>query len=118
MADKVRVSFDLTIGAERVRASVDVPAAPVPARPLLPFFQGTAHQVIDSAVREARKRGETVSCRAGCGACCRQIVPVSEIEAHHLKELVDAMPEPRRTTVRARFEEARRGLDSRACCLC
>jgi len=112
MADKVNVSFDLTMGQQRVRVSVNVPDGPIPARRLLPFFQGLSHQVIDAAVRESTARGETVSCKAGCGACCRQLVPVSEIEARQLRALVDAMPEPRRTAVRARFEEARSRLDA------
>ena len=47
-------------------------------------------------------RGEAISCKAGCGACCRQLVPVSETEAHHLRDVVEAMPEPRRAAVTAR----------------
>jgi hypothetical protein len=37
-------------------------------------------------------------------------VPISEIEAHHLAALVDAMPEPRRTEIRERFAEGLRRL--------
>jgi NADH:ubiquinone oxidoreductase subunit D len=59
------------------------------------------------AEENARASGATVSCKKGCGACCRQLVPVSEIEARQLKELVEQMPEPRRSEIWARFERAR-----------
>ena len=35
-------------------------------------------------------RGETITCRAGCGACCRQYVPVSDMEARALAALLGA----------------------------
>jgi Fe-S-cluster containining protein len=106
MADKVKVEFELQIGQEGIRVAVNVPTAPVPARRMLPLFQGLAHQIIDVAVAEAVGEGETVSCKAGCGACCRYLVPISKTEALQLRELVDAMPEPRRSEVRARFADA------------
>ena len=73
---------------------------------MLPVFQSLAHRVIDVAVAEATKRGESVSCKAGCGACCRQLVPISLTEARAIAALVAAMPEPRRSRVRARFADA------------
>jgi Fe-S-cluster containining protein len=112
MAEKVRVEFDLTLGAERVHVDIKVPAGPVPARRLLPLLQGLTHQVIDAAVNEVGQRGEQVSCKAGCGACCRQLVAISENEARHLADLVGAMPEPRRTAVQARFGEARARIEA------
>jgi Fe-S-cluster containining protein len=102
----VKIAFDLQMGGEAVRVSLNVPAAPIAAGRLLPLFQGMAHQVIDAAVGEATARGEAVSCRAGCGACCRQLVAVSRTEARRLRALVDAMPEPRRSAIRARFGDA------------
>src|SRR5262249_15943606 len=51
-----------------------------------------------------------VSCKKGCGACCRQLVPVSQVEARYLRDLVEQLPEPRRSQIRARFDEARRLL--------
>lgn len=107
MADKVKVEFELQVGeAEGIRVSIAVPAAPVQARRMLPLFQGLTHQVIDLAVAEVMGKGEAVSCAAACGACCRYIVPISRTEAHQLRALVDAMPEPRRTEIRARFADA------------
>ncbi len=47
--------------------------------------------------------GKPISCRAGCGICCRQRVPIAEFEAHRLRRLVESMPEPRRSEIIARF---------------
>jgi len=37
--------------------------------------------------------GAEITCRAGCSACCRQLVVVSPMEAHALAEFVAARPE-------------------------
>jgi hypothetical protein len=39
-------------------------------------------------------------------------VPLSDVEAWSLADLVEAMPEPRRTVIRGRFAEAERKLDA------
>src|SRR5262249_44693347 len=52
-----------------------------------------------------------ISCKAGCGACCRQLVPISEVEARNIGELVNSLPEPRRSQICARFAEARHRLE-------
>jgi Fe-S-cluster containining protein len=100
------VRFDIKVGGESVSLGVDVPSKPTSARRMLPVFQSLTHQVIDVAVAEATKRGESVSCKAGCGACCRQLVPISLTEARAIAALVAALPEPRRTKVRVRFARA------------
>jgi Fe-S-cluster containining protein len=100
------------MGGESVSLSVDLPATPTSARRMLPVFQSLAHQVIDVAVAEAKKRGESVSCKAGCGACCRQLVPISLTEARALAALVASMPEPQRSKVRARFAKATARLEA------
>jgi Fe-S-cluster containining protein len=53
-----------------------------------------------------RQIAPSVTCTKGCSACCRiQPVPVTPTEAYSLFLLVEAMPEPRRERVRARFAE-------------
>jgi Fe-S-cluster containining protein len=77
---------------------------------LLPIVQRVANTIVDSAVDEVVEQGRTISCTKGCGACCRQLVPISEIEARGIRDLVRSMPEPRRSHVMARFAEAQRRL--------
>jgi Fe-S-cluster containining protein len=98
------------IGAEPMRLALTVPSGPARVDDLLPVFRGLADTVVGVAVRAVERQGARVSCRAGCAACCRHPVPVSESEARALKRLVDAMPQPRRTQVRERFAAAVRRL--------
>jgi Fe-S-cluster containining protein len=83
----------------------------VPARALLPVFQTLTEALVANGERTAAAEGRAVSCRKGSGACCRQLVPVSEIETRHIRDLVAAMPESRRSAVLSRFAEAIQWLD-------
>lgn len=67
--------------------------------------------VVEDAARASRRNGSPVSCRAGCGACCRHVVPVSPPEAWMLADLVAAMPPRRRAAVQSRFLDARLALE-------
>lgn len=89
-----------------LRAAVPVPASRVRARDMLEPLRSVAEAVIHLSVRSVERAGKTISCKAGCGACCRQFVPVSESEARTLIDLVNALPEPRRSEVRRRFDHA------------
>lgn len=98
------------IGDDLVPISVTVPTEPTSLEPLLPIFHGFVAAMSERAVANDAREGRTVSCRAGCGACCRQAVPIAASEARAVAAHVEAMPEPRRTHVRARFAAALRGL--------
>src|SRR5436190_450216 len=77
---------------------------------MLPFFRAVAEAIVDRGIRHVEAEGKMVSCRAGCGACCRQLVPITPAEAHQVASVVEALAEPRRTTVRQRFADARARL--------
>jgi Fe-S-cluster containining protein len=94
------------VGRRRVSLNVTVPTRPVPPAQVLPLFQRIADSVMTLAVQEAQAAGHTISCRKGCGACCRDLVPLAPLEARHIAAVVESLPEPRRTEVRARFEAA------------
>lgn len=100
----------LSVFGEPLRARITVPTGPTRTADLLPLFRGLADAFVARAEAHVAAEGRTVSCRKGCGACCRQLVPVSEVEARHLRDLVMAMPEPHRTAVRERFAAARERL--------
>jgi Fe-S-cluster containining protein len=69
-----------------------------------------ADRVVDAAVNTVAEQGQQISCKKGCGACCRQLVPIAEVEARQLRDLVEDLPEPRRSLIRTRFADARRRL--------
>jgi Fe-S-cluster containining protein len=100
-----RVGFSL--GDAKFEAAVPVPDGLARPCDILP-----AAQALDGAIvaRGVEQGGEAVSCRKGCGACCRQVVPVSQPEARRLANLVAALPEARQSEVRARFSAARERL--------
>jgi Fe-S-cluster containining protein len=102
----VELKFRLDAPDRFIEASVNLPREPLRPVELLPLLLPLASAVTGMSESRTTENGETVSCRAGCGACCRQLVPVSELEALHLAALVEAMPEPQRSTVKERFRVA------------
>jgi len=96
----------LSIDGQPVKMSMTVPSVPVKPHRMLPVFQKMTNSFVEMSAVAAGTSGETISCRAGCGACCRQPVPIAEIEIYHLAEFVEAMPEPRRNEIKERFRKA------------
>jgi Fe-S-cluster containining protein len=96
---KVTLSFF----GEPIEMEMTVPARPVKPSRMLPIFQAVASSFVELGVSAAEAEGNKISCKAGCGACCRQPVPLAEIEVYQLAELVENMPEPRRTEIKQRF---------------
>jgi Fe-S-cluster containining protein len=92
--------------------SVPIPSGQVTVLDLLPAAQELSRQATVVVVEDAHARGRAVSCRAGCGACCRQLVAISYVEAQDLAELVASMPPERQAVIRARFAEAIRRLEA------
>src|SRR5207244_2936065 len=71
-----------------------------------------ADAIVDASVKTVEANGQRISCQKGCGACCRQLVPIAEVEARHLRDVVQELPEPRRSVVLTRFAEAYRRLEA------
>jgi Fe-S-cluster containining protein len=105
----VAVEVSIKLGTERLNAKFTVPEEPIEPADLLPIARAITHRVIDSAIEELPS-GEEIACKAGCGACCRQLVPISQTEARMLAFLVRDMPEPRRRVLAERFKAAKESL--------
>lgn len=95
------INFEIQVEQKVIRATVNVPDEPVRPVDLLPIIQGFSNAVIDAATE-----GLGVTCRYGCAACCRQLVPVSVTEAIALIKLIDEMPAERKARVMERFRYA------------
>lgn len=91
----------LTVGELQIAHPITVPNAAVPARDVVPALQGLVNAVVAAA-----EAGKPVSCRKGCGACCRQLVPISRTEGERLLDLVEAMPREWRGEIKRRFSAA------------
>ena len=107
---QVSATLRLSVGDIRLAYPMTVPAGPVPATAVVPALQGLVNAVVEAAEQRAKGMGKSVSCRKGCGACCRQLVPISRTEGERLLAVVERLPKDRRTAVETRFAEAEAAL--------
>lgn len=99
-------SVELDTGDGVMRGKVAVTTGPMRLAGLV----ATALQLTDALVDRATKlevlNNRAISCKPGCGACCRQMVPLSAPEAFALMDVMASLPQPSRDEIRARFEAA------------
>lgn len=110
-SDVISANLRMMVGRLRVETRLEVSPRPIKPQQALPTLMRLVNAVVDATEEEVGRKGLKVSCTKGCGACCRQLVPISDVEAHHLRALVDAMPADRRKTIEARFAESSRRLE-------
>lgn len=96
----------LSLRGQPIDLQMTVPARAVKPQRMLPIFQQLSSSFADAAEKSVETVGAKVSCRKGCGACCRQLIPLAEIEAYEIAEMVETFPEPRRSQIKIRFEKA------------
>jgi len=102
----------LNILGETVEVEASVPTGQVRLDEVLPLLRKIDDAAIDLSVSKSEAAGKPISCCRGCSACCRaQPVPVTPPEAYALWRLVDSLPEPRRTEIRARFADREERLN-------
>lgn len=100
------------IGEDTIEVKFTVPEGGCPPQALLSDAQALANRIAALGEARARRIGRTISCQAGCGACCRQLVPISPTEAIHLASVVAAMPAERASGIRKRFDDALRRMEA------
>jgi Fe-S-cluster containining protein len=117
MGDQAHEAPIVTLGVElvspgwKLKTTIGVPAGRTPLPQVLPLAHALADAVTRMAEQSLEQQGEKITCRKGCAACCRTMIPIAEVEAHGLRDLVDRLPEPRRTRIRERFADALRRLE-------
>jgi Fe-S-cluster containining protein len=104
--------FDLTlrIGLEQVRIRARIPQGPISIPEFLPIVQSLTDAVMAAVARGAKREQRLISCGPGCGACCRQLVPIGEAEAIYLKGMLDGLYIDRRARIQERFGIAEKKL--------
>jgi Fe-S-cluster containining protein len=100
------VSFQVPVGGGFLNAAANLPTGRTTLTQLLPVIQNIENAILARVGEEANEAGTPISCRAGCGACCRQMVPVSFFEAEALAEWFETLPEQRRLELEGRFHRA------------
>ena len=111
MDGKIEVQFNLRAGGRTIEASARVPAGLTRLVNIVPVIHGITSALAQAAQENVRDEGKAISCRAGCGACCRQVVPVTEAEARYLAALVESLPPDRKERVLDRFRAVIAGLE-------
>jgi Fe-S-cluster containining protein len=109
--DTATVHLEATIGSCALNMSVSVPTGLATVDDFLPLLQILDDKIVASAEHDVQQQGKCISCQKGCGACCRQLVPLSPADARHIARLVADMPAPRRTEIVGRFAAARNKLE-------
>lgn len=105
------VEFALQVQNATIEARAQLPEGPVRPGVLLPILQGLSNSMTDLAVLGASQLGQQLSCREGCGACCRQAVPIAPVEARAIAEWLDDQPAERQAVLRERFRQAAARLE-------
>jgi Fe-S-cluster containining protein len=109
MADQPQKTELATLGVElvspdwKLNTTIAAPAGPTRLIQLLPLANALSDAVTGMAEQALEKQGEKVTCKKGCAACCRSMIPISQVEARRLRELVE--------NLLARFADAVRRLD-------
>ncbi len=111
MKNSKTANIKLSLYGKQVELNLSVPLKPVKPIKMLPVLQNITNKFVETGVKAFVGENESISCKAGCGACCNQPVPLAEFEAYHIAELVENLPEPRRTIIKNKFAEACRQLE-------
>ena len=86
----------------KMKASIDLPEGEVTVTQLLPVLQGLTSRIVNGVTEGT---GTQISCKAGCGACCRQVVPISVYEAEGLATWIRGLPADQQAMIEERFAQ-------------
>ncbi len=81
-------SFTLQLGGSALEISGELPEPGAPSSEMVPVYLGIGELLLETSSRESEREGAVPSCGPGCGACCRQLVPISLSEAAYLRAVV------------------------------
>jgi Fe-S-cluster containining protein len=114
MATDMNERFEIALNtpAGRVTTSLDVPTGFVPITAIIPVTRRLGEEAAKLEEQRARELGKNVSCRMGCAACCRMLVPVSAPEAFALRDYIEHLPAERRSMVLRRIADTNAALKS------
>jgi Fe-S-cluster containining protein len=104
--ETVSVEFTVGIDGGKFAATAIVPAGRTNLTQILPVLQSLDDSLVAGVASQLRAVDRTISCKAGCGACCRQMVPVSIFEAEALGDWIRTLPESQQEELASRFHQA------------
>ena len=105
-----RFEIALNTPAGRLTTALDVPTGFVPITAIVPVTRRLGEEAMQLEEQHARELGGSISCRMGCAACCRMMVPLSPPEAFALRDYVEQLPADQRDRLTARLAETKSSL--------
>jgi Fe-S-cluster containining protein len=105
MVERFEVALNTPAG--RLTTAIDVPTGFIPITSIVPVIRRLGEEAAQLEIQQATELGQTVSCRIGCAACCRMLVPLSAPEAFALRDYVGQLPEGRRTPLLNRISDTK-----------
>ncbi len=102
----VKATFSIPVGGGLLHAEAVVPQGKTTLTELLPIIRNLEGAIGARVAQEAEGEGSPISCGPGCGACCRQLVPVSLFEAEALTNWIRSLPPEQQSALQARFHQA------------
>ncbi|HXT65535.1 MAG TPA: YkgJ family cysteine cluster protein [Nitrospiraceae bacterium] len=108
MVERFEVALNTPAG--RLTTAIDVPTGFIPITAIVPVTRRLGDEAAQLEIQQATAAGQTISCRKGCAACCRMLVPVSAPEAFALREYVEQLPTERRTPLLTRLNDTKERL--------
>jgi Fe-S-cluster containining protein len=105
MVERFEVALNTPAG--RLTTAIDVPTGFIPITSIVPLTRRLGDEAAQLETEQATAAGKTISCRKGCAACCRMLVPVSAPEAFALREYVEQLPTDRRAMLLNRLGDTK-----------
>jgi len=105
MVERFEVALNTPAG--RLTTAIDVPTGFIPITAIVPVTRRLGEEASQLEVQRVIAAGQTISCRMGCAACCRMLVPLSAPEAFALREYVGQLPTDRRTLLLNRLGDTK-----------
>lgn len=103
-----QVSLETPAG--RITTEVSVPTGAVPVTAIVPLMRSLGQEAQQLEEARTLARGESISCRKGCAACCRMLVPLSVPEAFALQASIERLSDEKQRHLRARLDDAKQLL--------
>ena len=108
MVERFEVALNTPAG--RLTTAIVVPTGLIPITAIVPLTRRLGDEAAQLEVQQTLAAGQTISCRIGCAACCRMLVPLSAPEASALRAYVGQLPNDRRTPLLNRLSDRKDSL--------
>lgn len=106
----INANLTISIDNEPTEFNVNVPKKRASAQCVIPFGREITNAAVDKAEANSIAAGKPISCKKGCGACCKQLVPISATEARYLVKKIAQQPSAKREAIMKKFEAAEQTL--------